>query len=584
MKKQSVHIIGGGPAGLSAAHELAADNDIEVAVYEKSSMVGGISRTESYKDYYFDIGGHRFFTKNESIQKLWNHILGEKFIKVPRISRIYYKQKFYHYPIRLFNTLLNLGIIESTRIIISYALSFVFPYSEEKTFEQWVSNRFGKRLYETFFKTYTEKVWGIPCSAIQSEWASQRIQGLSVKAAILNALAGTNSSKTLIDEFDYPLLGPGMMWNGFKEAVEKQGGSVLLNCEVRRIKHDGNRITDIECRHNGQPVTHPVDTLISSTPITRLIALLDPGPPDHVVKAAGRLSYRSFLIVILIISEESLFPDQWIYVHSPEVNVGRIQNFKNWSAAMVPDSGTTSLGFEYFCNQGDVFWTMDDESLAKIAADELEVLGLSSKSAVRDSYVVRQSHAYPVYDEAYKENISIIKDYLGTFENFQTIGRSGTHRYNNMDHSMITGIMAARNVKGAKHNIWDVNEDDAYLEDGKRDILEHHLNRLFARLHKRAFGAATGLTAGLAVFLATLFLVVKGGDVVGPNFSLLAQYFIGYSVSFTGAFIGAGYGFTAGFLAGWLFALFRNILMIFHFTFLKTKADRIHLKDFLDYF
>ncbi|MFH1154075.1 MAG: NAD(P)/FAD-dependent oxidoreductase [Pseudomonadota bacterium] len=525
-----------------------------------------------------------FFTKNESVKRLWDDMLGPGFIKVPRISRIYYNRKFFHYPIRLFNTLVNLGVVESVLIVMSYIASFVSPSAEEKTFEQWVSNRFGRRLYRTFFKTYTEKVWGIPCSSIQSDWASQRIQGLSLKAAIVNALVGTTTSKTLIDEFDYPVLGPGMMWSAFKQGIENRGGTVLMACAVERIRHMDGRVMSLDYCHSGEALTRPIDCLISSAPITTLTTLLDPPPPGRVLEAAGRLSYRSFLIVILILREENLFPDQWIYVHSPEVNVGRIQNFKNWSPAMVPDPGTTSLGLEYFCTEGDSIWTMDDENLAAMAARELEVLGLSSAPLVTGSYVVRQANAYPVYDETYKENVGIIREYLAGFHNLQTVGRSGMHRYNNMDHSMITGIMAAQNITGAMHNIWEVNEEETYLEDGKRDLLESHLRRVFARLHKRAFAFATGITAGLCVFLATLFLVVKGGEPIGPNLSLLDQYFIGYSVTWTGSLVGAGYGFLTGFSAGWLLALLRNLLMIAHVNLLRTKADRIHVRDFLDYF
>lgn len=583
MKKQSILIVGGGPAGLSAAHELVSCKNADVVVCEKSTMVGGISRTESHNGYRVDIGGHRFFTKNQEIQKIWTDVLGKEFIKVSRVSRIYYKHKFYNYPIRIINTLRNLGVIESVRIVISYLASYLIPIREERTFEQWVSNRFGKRLYETFFKTYTEKVWGIPCSSIQADWASQRIQGLSLKTAVVNAIMGKSTSKSLIEEFDYPRLGPGMMWDGLKEIIEQRGGRVLVSCDVQRIRHNNNQINQVVCVSDGAPMTRKVDSLISSMPISRLIGILEPAPPDHVLRAAEKLSYRSFLIVILIIDEEALFPDQWIYIHNPEVHVGRIQNFKNWSSNMIPKKEATSLGLEYFCNEGDEFWNLDDQSLIELASRELDVLNLSSGGSVIEGYVIRQEKAYPVYDELYKENVQVLRDYLDKFSNLQTVGRNGMHRYNNMDHSMMTGIMAAQNLNGAHHNVWSVNGDETYLEEGMREFIENSLQRSFARLHKRAFATAVGTSTGLALWGATLLLVVTGGEVGGPTLSLLNQFFWGYSVTGLGAVLGLIYGFIVGFTGGWFFGLLRNGLTAIQFNLLRTKADRIHIRNLLDY-
>ena len=583
MKKQSILIVGGGPAGLSAAHELVSCKNADVVVCEKSTMVGGISRTESHNGYRVDIGGHRFFTKNQEIQKIWTDVLGKEFIKVSRVSRIYYKHKFYNYPIRIINTLRNLGVIESVRIVISYLASYLIPIREERTFEQWVSNRFGKRLYETFFKTYTEKVWGIPCSSIQADWASQRIQGLSLKTAVVNAIMGKSTSKSLIEEFDYPRLGPGMMWDGLKEIIEQRGGRVLVSCDVQRIRHNNNQINQVVCVSDGAPMTRKVDSLISSMPISRLIAILEPAPPNHVLRAAEKLSYRSFLIVILIIDEEALFPDQWIYIHNPEVHVGRIQNFKNWSSNMIPKKEATSLGLEYFCNEGDEFWNLDDQSLIELASRELDVLNLSSGGSVIEGYVIRQEKAYPVYDELYKENVQVLRDYLDKFSNLQTVGRNGMHRYNNMDHSMMTGIMAAQNLNGAHHNVWSVNGDETYLEEGMREFIENSLQRSFARLHKRAFATAVGTSTGLALWGATLLLVVTGGEVGGTTLSLLNQFFWGYSVTGLGAVLGLIYGFIVGFTGGWFFGLLRNGLTAIQFNLLRTKADRIHIRNLLDY-
>jgi protoporphyrinogen oxidase len=547
-------------------------------------VVGGISRTESLRGFLFDIGGHRFFTRNPAIRKLWSGMLGDDLITVRRISRIYYRGRFFHNPIRLVDTLVNLGPVESLRILASYLVSSVSPFPEEKSFEEWVSNRFGRRLYRIFFKTYTEKVWGIPCSSIRSDWAAQRIQGLSLGAAVVKALVGRGAAKTLIDAFDYPRLGPGMMWKRFADVVEEKGGRILLNAEVGRIRHREGRVLSVEVAAGGGVTTLEVDSLISSAPVTLLARLLDPAPPEAVLRAAAGLFHRSFLIVILILDGDDLFPDQWIYIHSPDVRVGRIQNFGNWSREMVPGAGTTSLGLEYFCDQGDGIWTMDDALLADMAAAELEVLGLASRSSVKDSHVVRQAMAYPVYDEGYKENVAVVRRYLEGFENLQTIGRNGMHRYNNMDHSMVTGIMAARNLRGERHEVWEVNEDAEYLEKGSLDLLDDPLLRPFARLHKRAFGIAVGSTLGLGLFLLTLAALARGGETAGPTLALLGQYFIGYSLSVTGSLIGLGYGFASGFISGWLFALVRNFLALIQFNSLRTREDRIHLRDFLDYF
>ncbi len=583
MTKNSIYIVGGGPAGLSAAHELLKNSDDEVIVLEKTDAVGGISRTESYKGYRFDIGGHRFFTKNEYVQELWEDILKDDFIKVPRLSRIFYQGKYYQYPIKLFNTFFNLGVIESFRILFSFFNAKFFPCKHENTFDEWIANRFGKRLYRTFFKTYTEKVWGIPCSSIQSDWVAQRIQGFSLMAAVANALFGIKKAKTLIDEFDYPVMGSGMMWGGFKDRIELDGGEVKLQSEVTAINHVDTIVTGIDYTDNGESVHQGVDHLISSMPINLLVTLLEPQPPHEVLEAASRLSYRSFLIVILIVRQKDLFPDQWIYIHSPEVKVGRMQNFKNWSPTMVPDSENSSIGLEYFCNEGDDIWQMDNEKLADLASGELEILGLAKYADVVDHYVVRQAAAYPVYDEAYNNSLEIVKGYLDMFKNMQTIGRNGMHRYNNMDHSMVTGIMAAQNIYGSKHDLWDVNDDDEYLEDGTREIVEGYIQRSFARMSKFAFGTSVGVVAGAILFIATLILYLKGGSVIGPNITLIKHYFWGYKVTVTGAFIGFLYALAAGFIFGWLFAFFRNLILAWYIYSVRRKSEKGRLKDFIDY-
>ena len=461
-RKHPIAVIGAGPAGLAAAHRLIQLGQQPLLI-EKEDKPGGLSRTEFYKSYLFDIGGHRFFTKLPSIQALWQGMLGQDFIEVSRKSRIFYQHRFYDYPLNMMNTLTNLGIRESTLILGSYLKSQLKPYPREDTFEQWIVNRFGQRLYRAFFKTYTEKVWGMPCSQIISKWAAQRIRGLSLSRAVMHALMGGQQSKTLIDRFQYPRKGPAMMWQRFVEAIGDGNGKVLLNARLSKVCHESGRLTHIMYEKD---TIQRVKTshVISTLPISRLVSMMDPQPPEDIQGAAARLSYRSFVIVMLIIDQKELFPDQWIYIHNPEVRVGRIQNFKNWSKEMVPDPGKTSIGMEYFCNQGDAFWCLPDDQLTGVASSELAKLALAKPGDIIDSYVVRQPDAYPVYDQRYEKNLRILRAYVDTFDNLQTIGRNGMHRYNNMDHSMQSGILAAENALGAGHDLWEINEEDVYLE------------------------------------------------------------------------------------------------------------------------
>jgi protoporphyrinogen oxidase len=459
----STVVIGAGPAGLTAAYELAK-RGIRPLVLEQSSQVGGIARTEVYKGYRFDIGGHRFFTKVEVVQQLWKEILGDEFIKVPRLSRIYYKGRFFSYPLEIKDTLKQLGLMESTKIMLSYAKIKLRPCKQEETLEEWVTNRFGRRLFRTFFKTYTEKVWGIECDKIGADWAAQRIKGLSLRTAVANAMFNVNNTKTLIKEFDYPVLGPGMMWERCQEKIEAMNGEVWMNTGVVKIQREGSRIRSVTVRQEGQTQEIPVDNLISSMPVTALLQRMDPPPPAEVLAASRSLSYRAFIIVPLIIDRADLFPDNWIYVHSPEVKVGRIQNFKNWSAAMVPDPGKTCLGMEYFCDEGDALWNMSDTELLDLATKEVAALGLATAESVEDGVVIRQPKAYPVYDRDYRQHLQVVQEYLDTFENLQTTGRNGMHRYNNQDHSMLTGLLAVRNLFGDSYDLWQVNTERSYHE------------------------------------------------------------------------------------------------------------------------
>ena len=465
MPDEPVVVVGAGPAGLTAAYWLAG-RGMRSVVLEKADQVGGISRTATYRGYRFDIGGHRFFTKVPEVEALWHEILGDDFIEVSRLSRIYYGGKFYHYPLDLWNTLGNLGPWESLKILLSYARSQLrTPYPDPDNLKEWVTNRFGERLFETFFRTYTEKVWGIPCEQIRADWAAQRIKGLSLKEAVLNALFNSSDETSLIHQFHYPVHGPGMMWERCAGAVESRGSEVRLRHEVVRLERDGGRITAAVVRHDGGSYRLTGDHFINSMPLATLVQRLDPPPPPHILEAARGLAYRDFLIVALILDRKALFPDNWIYVHSPHVRVGRIQNFKNWSAAMVPDPDTTCLGMEYFCNEGEDLWQMPDEALIRLATDELAAIGLGRPEELIDGTVIRQPKAYPVYDSSYKEHVATIRDYLAGISNLQTVGRAGLHRYNNQDHSMLTAMMAARNVVGERHDVWNVNVERSYHEE-----------------------------------------------------------------------------------------------------------------------
>ncbi len=465
MEKQVV-ILGAGPAGLTAAYELAK-RGIRSTILEADNVVGGLARTETYKGYRFDIGGHRFFTKERQVNQIWHDVLGSDFRPVPRLSRIYYRGKYYYYPIRLLNAFLGLGLVNSIWITLSYLRARLFPSLPEESFEDFVSNRFGRRLYFIFFKTYTEKVWGIPSKEIRAEWAAQRIRGLSFTSAVLNALfkPERQNIRTLIEKFEYPRLGPGMMWDAVKEFVQAHGARVILDSPVVRVNRLGARVESVTLSRFGREDQVSGTHFISTLPLRDLIRCINPPPPDDVSLAADGLKYRDFMTVLLIINRRDLFPDNWIYVHTPRVRVGRIQNFKNWSLDMVPDPQMTSLGMEYFVSEGDDLWTMPDSELIDLAKQELEFLKLASANDVVDGTVKRMRKAYPVYDSTYRENLNVVRGYLDSFENLQTVGRNGMHKYNNQDHSMMTALLAAGNICGEKNFVWNVNTGMEYQEE-----------------------------------------------------------------------------------------------------------------------
>ncbi|HKQ54054.1 MAG TPA: NAD(P)/FAD-dependent oxidoreductase [Pyrinomonadaceae bacterium] len=469
-RDKRVVIVGAGPAGLTAAYQLCKAG-IRAVVLEKSESVGGLARTVNHGGYHFDIGGHRFFTKVKAVEKIWREVLAQdEFLRRPRLSRIYYDNKFFPYPLRAFKTLLNLGPWNSLLILLSYVKARLRPAPDE-TFEQWVTNRFGRRLFRIFFKTYTEKVWGIPCGEISAEWAAQRIKGLSLPAAVKNIFLKFSPwrrgevIKTLIEEFDYPKLGPGMMWQRMAELVVRQGCEVSRGAGVERILWADGRVDAVEVSSGGQTQTVRGSHFISSMPVRELVRKLSPAPPPEVLKAADGLHYRDFIIVALVVNRPDVFPDNWIYIHDPEVKLGRIQNFKNWSPDMVPDPAKTCLGLEYFCFEGDGLWTMTDEALVALAKKELATLGLAEPREVEDGVVVRVPKAYPVYDSGYRESLNVVRSFLDGLGNLQLVGRNGMHKYNNQDHSMLTAMLAVENILGARHDLWEVNAEQEYHEE-----------------------------------------------------------------------------------------------------------------------
>ncbi len=482
-------VLGAGPAGLSAAYVLAERGERGV-VFEADGTVGGISKTVQYNGFRFDLGGHRFFTKLRPIEALWQKMMGGDFLTRPRLSRIYYNSRFFAYPLQARDVVGRLGLIESIRCAFSYLCHFWRRHEKASSFEEWVTIRFGRRLYNAFFRSYSEKVWGIPGSEIQSEWAAQRIKNFSLGSAILSILGLQRKHvTTLIEEFQYPRFGPGQMWETFAEFVERGGIPVRLKERCERICHSDGRVHSVVIRSNGHVQEHAVDGVLSSIPLQELIFSLDPPPPPEVLDAAHRLRYRDLCLVALMTTEREPFPDNWIYLHDPGTRAGRVQNYGAWSDDMVRP-GTTCLGVEYFCFRGDDIWEMPDEEAIALARNELARIGIIDPEQVFDGAKVLVPNAYPMYDSQYKEAVEVLRAYLESFENLKTFGRNGMHRYNNQDHSMWTGMLSALNlVAGTEYDVWSVNTEDEYLEEGSKEAVPLGIHPLDG-LHKHSLEPA----------------------------------------------------------------------------------------------
>lgn len=466
MSREDLAIIGAGPAGLAAAYFSARNGLGTPLVLEQDAQVGGLSKTVEYRGFRCDIGGHRFFTKSQEVEALWREVLPGDFLRRPRLSRIYYRGRFYHYPLRLGNAMRNLGLLEGARVLGSFARAKLLPRRPEVSLEDWVSNRFGHRLYSIFFRTYTEKVWGIPCTELSADWAAQRIRNLDLAKAVLNAvgIGRGRAVASLIEDFDYPRLGPGQMYEEMAARTVSMGGRVLRLHRVEAVRHERGRVVALEVGTPDGRLAVDVDRVVSTMPLSDLVLRMKPEPPREVVDAALGLTYRSIVTVNLVVERPEVVPDTWVYLHAPEVAAGRLQLYKNWSPAMVPDPRWSSVGLEYFATEGDPLWSNSDASMLELGKKELVGLKLVRREEIADGFVARYAKAYPVYAGGYADRLAVVRGYLARLGNLECAGRYGQFRYNNMDHSIMTGMLAVRRLAGERCDPWGVNVDGVYLE------------------------------------------------------------------------------------------------------------------------
>jgi protoporphyrinogen oxidase len=468
-KKKRIAVIGAGPAGATAAYELAKKG-VEVHLYEASPYVGGMARSIELWGQIVDIGPHRFFSSDPRVNKLWLEVIGKDYSMVDRLTRIFFRNKFFYYPVKAGDALKNLGIIEAIRCMGSYGWQKIKPGKKETAdnFETWVIARFGKRLYHHFFKTYTEKLWGIPTTELDSEFASQRIKKLSMWEAVKSAVlgGGGDKHKTLVDQFAYPNRGTGEVYNRMRDYVKKNGGKVYLKTPVDSLITSGKTVKGLKLV-NGQ--TEMYDEVISSMPLTLLVGRLKDVPPK-VDKANKTLKFRNTLIVYLQVKAKDIFPDNWIYVHSDDLRTGRITNFRNWVPSTLNGKKEAILAMEYWCfdDDEDGFWQWDEKKHVELAKEEIVKTGLIKENQILGGKVIRVPKCYPVYRRGYKKDLKVVEDFLRGYKNLQIIGRYGAFKYNNQDHSILMGLMAAENVAdGTKHDLWDINSDYEYQESSR---------------------------------------------------------------------------------------------------------------------
>jgi protoporphyrinogen oxidase len=458
-----VAVIGAGPAGMSAAYQLCKAK-ASVQVFEAAPGVGGLARTIELWGQKVDLGPHRFLSSDRRVNELWLEVVGRDYEMVNRLTRIVYRRKFFHYPLKALDAFNKLGPWEAARCVASYAKVRMSPIPLDGSFETWVVNRFGRRLFEIFFKSYSEKLWGISCLQLDSDFAAQRIKKLNLLEAVKNALrAGRgNRHKTLADQFAYPTGGTGMVYERMADFVNSHGGKVICGKAVKRVLAENNRATAIEFEDG---TTEAFDHIVSTMPITQLVSRL-PGVPADILQKAEALKFRNTILVFLEVDGTDLFPDNWVYMHSPELQMGRVSNFRNWVPQLYGLAKTTILSIEYWCYDEDALWKQSDESLIAAASDELRKTGLIGDAVIRGGHVHRIKRCYPVYSIGYKEHLQPVEAYLSSIANLSVIGRYGAFKYNNQDHSILMGILAAENImQGRKHNLWSVNTDyDTYQE------------------------------------------------------------------------------------------------------------------------
>ncbi|MBA3920201.1 MAG: FAD-dependent oxidoreductase [Nostocaceae cyanobacterium] len=474
-QSEPIYILGGGPAGLAAAYTLTQQGK-SVVVVERDDNLGGLAKSIEYQGFILDYGPHRFYTKIAPVLKLWHEVLGEEQVTVNRLTRIYYGNKYFSYPLKAFEALFTLGIVESSRIVASYMIARLFPNRHPQNFAEWVSGKFGKRLFEIFFEGYTEKLWGIPCTDISADWAAQRIKGLSLIKAIRNAILGNDGKvKTLIDQFQFPRLGSGQLYEKIGEYLHSKNQTVLLNTEVIQLQHDNYQVKQITLRNRstGNEETVNCSGVISSIPLNSLVSkVILPSPDKQVISAASSLKFRNTILVYLIVEGSELFPDNWLYINDPTVQLGRVTNFANWSSEMLPNQHQTPLCCEYWCNFDESMWSESENELLLLAERELRKISLLKKEQVSRGFVVRLPRTYPIYAGDYKAALSKIENYVQQFSNLQVVGRYGAFKYNNQDHSLLMGILAAENaIAPGKHNLWEVNSDSEYVEEASADTV-----------------------------------------------------------------------------------------------------------------